>query len=166
MTESRFRRAAQFGGTLVVIAVIVLTGCQHKSEPAAEVSSTAIASSAPTASAAGALKVAVSLSPAMAKKTAPGDTVFVFARTANGPRMPLAVVRKQVRDLPATIVLDDSLAMNPEIKLSSAPEVIIVARVSKSGDAIAQAGDLEGTSGPVKPGGAVDVSIAKVVSGK
>jgi len=85
----------------------------------------------------------VSLSGAVASKAAPEDTVFVFARAATGPRMPLAIIRKQVKDIPFDFTLDDSLAMNPSFKLSSVPQVVVGARVSKSGNAIPQPGDLE-----------------------
>jgi cytochrome c-type biogenesis protein CcmH len=85
-------------------------------------------------------------------KAAPDDTVFVFAKALQGPRMPLAVVRAKVSDLPLAFNLDDSSAMSPELKLSGFPEVKIEARVSKSGDAIAKPGDLIGTLSPVKPG--------------
>lgn len=81
--------------------------------------------------------------------------------------MPLAIVRKQVKDLPATVVLDDTQGMSPQMTLSSVPEVVVVARVSKSGTATAQAGDLEGTSAPLKAGTkAVTISIANVVAGQ
>lgn len=175
MTNSRLQPTVHYVGMIVVIAAIALAGCQQRSEPAAsadtpsssaEYSVAAPAADTQAAPAMGSLKVTVSLSPAMAKKAAPNDVVFVFARAANGPRMPLAVVRKQVKDLPATIVLDDSSAMSPEMRLSSVPEVVVVARVSKSGTAGVQAGDLEGTSGPVKTGQAVAISIANVVSGR
>lgn len=88
----------------------------------------------------------VSLGGAVASQASPEDTVFVFARAASGPRMPLAIVRKQVKDIPFDFTLDDSLAMNPSMKLSSVPKVIVGARVSKSGNAIPQPGDLEGMS--------------------
>jgi len=94
----------------------------------------------------------VDLSPALKAKVAPTDTVFVFARAAEGPRMPLAIVRKQVRDLPIEFALDDSMAMAPNMKLSSFPEVVVGARVSRSGNATPQSGDLEGLSKPVKVG--------------
>ena len=120
----------------------------------------------PAAKAGASLKVTVSLSPALAKQAAPNDVVFIFARAAHGPRMPLAIVRKQVKDLPATVVLDDSQGMSPQMNLSSVPEVIVVARVSKSGMATAQAGDLEGVSQPLKNGTkAIALSIANVVTG-
>lgn len=94
----------------------------------------------------------VTLGPAAQGKVSPDDTVFVFARAANGPRMPLAILRKQVRDLPLDFRLDDSLAMSPAAKLSGAAEVVVGARISKSGNATPQPGDWQVLSSPVKPG--------------
>ena len=94
----------------------------------------------------------VRLSPALAASAAPDDAVFVFARAAEGPRMPLAVLRKQVKDLPLRFELNDSMAMTPGRELSSVERVVVGARVSKSGSATPQAGDLEGTSQVIRPG--------------
>jgi cytochrome c-type biogenesis protein CcmH len=94
----------------------------------------------------------VDLSPALKAQVAPTDTVFVFARAAEGPRMPLAILRRQVKDLPVEFALDDSMAMAPNMKLSSFAEVVVGARVSRSGNAAPQSGDLEGLSRPVKVG--------------
>lgn len=94
----------------------------------------------------------VSLSRAQAAKAAPSDTVFIFARAAEGPRTPLAILRRQVKDLPLTFSLDDTQAMSPAMKLSNFTEVVIGARVSKSGNAAPQSGDLQGTSQTVKVG--------------
>lgn len=92
------------------------------------------------------------LSPALKNFANPEDTVFVFARAVSGPRMPLAMLRIQVKDLPVDFNLDESMGMTPQMKLSDFPEVVIVARVSKAGSAIPQPGDLEGMSAPVKLG--------------
>ena len=94
----------------------------------------------------------VRLAPTLAGRVSPADTVFVFARSAEGPGMPLAILRKQVKDLPLAFSLDDSMSMAPNLKLSSAPQVVVGARVSKSGDATARPGDLQGLSQPVRPG--------------
>ena len=94
----------------------------------------------------------VIMGPNLADKGAPTDTLFVFAREANGPPMPVAIVRATRKDLPFTFRLDDSVSMMPSRKLSDVGSVVIVARLSKSGQAMAQSGDLEGISQPVKPG--------------
>jgi cytochrome c-type biogenesis protein CcmH len=103
----------------------------------------------PTPSLSSGLRGTVSLSPKLKDKASPEDTVFVFARAAEGPPMPLAVARVRVRDLPYRFALDDSMAMSPALKLSAFPQVVVTARVSKSGAATAQPGDLQGASAPV-----------------
>jgi cytochrome c-type biogenesis protein CcmH len=94
----------------------------------------------------------VELAPALRAKATPDTTVFIFARAVNGPRMPLAVKRITVADLPFDFSLDDSMAMQPGHGISSAAELRIEVRVSKSGQAMPQPGDLTGASAPIKPG--------------
>ena len=106
----------------------------------------------------------VTLDSELRARVAPEDTVFVYARAAQGPRMPLAIVRIQVKDLPYNFSLDDSMAMMPEMKLSAFTDVIVGARVSKSGSAKPAAGDLEGASARISPGAkGVTVAIDQVV---
>jgi cytochrome c-type biogenesis protein CcmH len=106
----------------------------------------------------------VTLSPGFAAQAGPQDTLFVVARALNGPRIPLAVLRRRVADLPMDFALDDTLAMSPELKLSSFSDVIVTARISKSGNAISQAGDLQGASPAVKVGTrGIAIVIDKVV---
>lgn len=119
-----------------------------------------------TAATPGAVSGTVTLSPALAKSVAPGDTVFIFARAAvpDAPRMPLAVLRISASELPKRFELTDAMAMAPNVKLSDFPQVSIEARVSKSGNAQSQPGDLLGLVGPVKPGTAgVNVVINRQV---
>jgi len=85
-------------------------------------------------------------------KASPSDTLFVYARATNGPRMPLAIIKTTVSDLPLNFTLDDSMAMNPQMKLSNFQDVIISARISKSGNAMPQNGDLIGSTNVVKVG--------------
>ncbi len=99
-----------------------------------------------------AIRGQVSLAPALKAQALPTDTVFVFARAVQGPRMPLAVQRAKVSDLPLNFKLDDSLAVSPDFKISGFTEVRIEARISRSGSATPGPGDLIGTGAVVKPG--------------
>lgn len=94
-----------------------------------------------------ALQVQVALAPDLKAKLAPGDTLFVFARPVNGPPMPLAVAKLEASQLPAHVTLTDAMAMTPTHTLSSVPQVFVGARISHSGQPIAQKGDLEGNAG-------------------
>jgi len=112
------------------------------------------------------LSVRVALDPALAQQVTPDDTVFIFAQAAQGPKMPLAIVRQQVKGLPVTVTLDDSMAMVPAMKLSRFQQVVIGARISKSGQAAPQSGDLEGRTDIIELGSAddtVEVTINKVL---
>lgn len=112
----------------------------------------------------GSLQGVVTLDPALAAKADPGDTVFVLARPASGSRMPLAVARTTVRDLPYSFKLDDSMAMAPGAQISGQSQVVVVARVSKSGKAAPAKGDIEGVSKPVAPGASgVAVVMSRVL---
>ena len=120
----------------------------------------------PAAAPGAAVSGTVTLDAKLAAKARPDDTLFVFARAAEGPRMPLAILRKQVKDLPLTFTLDDSMAMTPAARLSSAPRVVIGARISARGDATPQPGDLQGFTAPVAPGATgLKVRITEVVAG-
>jgi len=104
----------------------------------------------PASTAAARIAGRVSLAPELLAQTSPSDTVFVYATPAQGGRMPLAIVRTTVAALPFDFVLDDSQAMGPQSKLSSASEVVLKARISKTGQAMAQPGELGVSLGPIK----------------
>jgi cytochrome c-type biogenesis protein CcmH len=109
--------------------------------PTAPAAAPAAAPSSPEA-AEGGIRVQVALAPALLEQAAPTDTVFVLARAESGPPMPLAVARHQVADLPLDVTLTDAMAMMPAMKLSAFPRVKVTAKVSKSGGAATQTGDL------------------------
>jgi cytochrome c-type biogenesis protein CcmH len=97
-------------------------------------------------------------------KVGPDDTVFIFARAPTGSKMPLAILRKKVSDLPLDFKLDDSLAMSPASRLSSAQQVVVGARISKSGNAMPSPGDLQVLSAPMALGARdVRIEIAEAV---
>ena len=103
------------------------------------------------------LKVRVDLSDAVKGQVKPDDSVFVFARAVNGPPMPLAVKRLKVADLPDEVSLSDADAMMPQLKLSAFPQVELVARVSRAGNAIS--GEWIGRSQPLSTAGAGDQAV-------
>ena len=122
--------------------------------PPAKSSLTASSTSSSTSVATSGLNVTgqVNLSASLKSKASPNDVVFIYATPANGDRMPLAIFKTTVSQLPLNFTLDDSSAMTPDRKLSAAGEVMVKVRVSKSGNAMPQSGDLSGSLGPVKVG--------------
>jgi cytochrome c-type biogenesis protein CcmH len=124
------------------------------------VAATAEPAASPTGEAAAStVTVEVSLAEPLWPKANVNDTVFVYAKAASGPPMPLAVKRAKVGDLPIRVTLDDSMAMTPAMRLSAFPEVIVGARISRTGLATPQSGDLEGEVGPVAPGRPSPVAV-------
>ncbi|MEB8432477.1 c-type cytochrome biogenesis protein CcmI [Cocleimonas sp. KMM 6892] len=109
------------------------------------------------------IKVMVSLSEDLKSKAAPDDLVFIYAKAMSGPPMPLAAVRKQVKDLPLEVVLNDEMAMMPSLKMSSFDTVIVGARVSKTGQPISQNGDLYAEKRSIKNGENISIEINEVL---
>jgi len=109
------------------------------------------------------ISVSVSLSEEMKSRASPTDLVFIYAKAMSGPPMPLAAAKVQVKDLPVEVFLNDEMAMMPNLKLSSFTEVIVGARVSKSGQPISQNGDLFTEKPSIKAGQKVDLNIDSVV---
>ena len=126
--------------------------------PSAQMNAAQTPAAAPSANTSGAASTGltvsgqVAIAEALKGKVKPSDVVFIYATPANGERMPLAIFKTTVAQLPLAFTLDDSTAMTPERKLSGAGEVWVKVRVSKSGNAMPQSGDLAGSLGPVKVG--------------
>ncbi len=128
------------------------SGSQTQTPPPAETKPAGAASAGAATATSGTLSGKVTLSPAMATKTSPNDSVYIFARAKAGPRAPLATLRLQVKDLPASFTLNDSMARSG-VQLSTFPdEVVVGARISKSGSPMPQSGDLQGLSQPTRVG--------------
>ncbi len=128
----------------------------------APASASAVAAAPPAGG--GSVQVRISLAPALAAKAGPEDTVFIFARALQGSKAPLAIQRRQVKDLPLELTLDDSMAMSPALRLSTVSQVIVGARVSKSGNAMPQPGDLQGLTPAVAVGArGLQLQIADVL---
>ena len=134
--------------------------------PAPLTSAAARPSPQPSAAAPAASRITgrVEIAPALASRIPPDATLFVYARAAQGSRMPLAILRRTARELPFEFALDDSMAMAPGATISSAREVVVEARVSASGSATAASGDLSGVSAAVAPGASgLRITIDRVV---
>ena len=159
-------RAAAAGKPLPPSRLIAGAPAPSKPGPMAAAPPMASAPAAPKAAAVPGkgLSGTVKLADALAGRVSPTDTLFIYARAAQGSRMPLAILRGGARELPKSFDLDDSMGMAPNVRLSETASVVIEARVSKAGGAMAQPGDLIGTSAPVAPGAkGVAIVIDKVV---
>jgi len=107
-----------------------------------------------------AIKAWVSLDAAMKGSVSADDVVFVMAKAKAGPPMPLAAQRFTVSDLPLEVTLDDSTAMMPQMKLSGYEQVVVSARVSKSGQPMASPGDISSEAIDVSLSGTVGVNLS------
>jgi cytochrome c-type biogenesis protein CcmH len=103
--------------------------------------------------------VKVSLDPRLKGKVLPSDTLFVFAKAADGPPMPLAIARLTAAQLPTSVTLTDAMSMMPNMTLSKFPHIILGARISKSGNAIAQSGDFQTLSAAVSNSGTEPIRL-------
>ena len=117
-----------------------------------------------TKSSAGAITITVSLAAALSSMASPDDVVFVYARAIGASPMPIAVRRLTVSELPANVTLNDGDAMAGNMTLSQFDQVEVVARVSKSGQALMTSGDFIGVASPVAVGESIEVEIAEVVN--
>lgn len=139
------------GSTMTGMQKQASTSNQNSPPPTSQATTTS--PNAGAASATGAtLTGTVTLSAALAGKVSPDDTLFIFARATEGPPMPRAISVKKVRDLPASFLLTDGMGARPDLKISNVPQLIISARITKSGKAMPESGDLQGFSQKVKPG--------------
>ena len=141
MIESRIAMARQLSG-----------GAPSGALAAQKVPSKDAAKATTGTAAATAVSGRAELSPALKDKANPDDVVFIFARAVDGPRVPLAALRARAADLPLDFTLDDSQAVMPGATISSAQQMRVEVRISKSGKAQAGKGDLTGKSAAVKPG--------------
>ena len=108
------------------------------------------------------IEVSISLSEELKSQASPEDFIFVYAKAMSGPPMPLAAVRRQVKDLPLTLKLNDEMAMIPDLKLSSFNNVSVGARISKTGQPIPQNGDLFTEKTEIKLGESVSLEINEI----
>jgi len=150
--ESEFARGLAQSVQEAKQALAAPTGARTTGAPFASTSPRIAA--APSAAVMATVRGRVMLSSALRAKMRPDDTVFIVARAAQGPRMPLAILRLRASELPASFTLDDSTAMSPEMRLSAFSEVVVSARISRSGEALPQAGDLVGEPVQVRVGAA------------
>jgi len=134
-------------------------------KPRAAAPAPAVPAASPAVAAAGkSVSGTVTLASGLAEKASPSDAVFVFARPSDGRKMPIAIMRAQVKDLPLKFTLDDAKSMSDATKISGFEEVIVAARISRSGNAMPASGDLEGVTKPVKVGAnGLAITIDRVI---
>jgi len=161
-----YARAAQLWGRMLPLVPAESEDARSISENVEEARRLAGIGAAPAkaAKAHPGVRGTVRLAPALRKQVKADDIVFVFARAAEGPAVPLAVLRARAADLPLQFALNDSMAMAQGMTVSAHPRIVVTARVSKSGSAKPAPGDLQGASGPVaNDASGVAVTIDSVV---
>jgi len=138
---------------------------QRASSNGGSASIPASATGAPLAAAAGSkVSGVVTLSQSLAAEVLPTDTIYIFARAMQGPRMPLAILKTEAAKMPIEFTLDDSMAMDASMNLSSTTEVMVMARISRSGNATPQSGDMQGGIQNVKIGASgIEIVIDEVI---
>jgi cytochrome c-type biogenesis protein CcmH len=107
------------------------------------------AAQAPAAASSSGIAGRVEIAPELRARLQPGDTLYITARTLQGPRLPLAVLRLSASAEPVAFSLNDDQAMAPDHRISDHAQVVVEARISRSGDAMPKAGDLVGRTGTV-----------------
>ena len=127
----------------------------------ANVADPAASAAAPTAASAGPAEVSgtVSLDSSLAARVPPDSILFIYAKAADSPGPPLAVLRTTAHSWPVTFRLDDSMAMMPSRRLSQFAKVVVEARISRSGQATPSAGDLYVTSPALAPSPGTRVAL-------
>ena len=147
-TGNKFKDAAEYWGKLITLVPNdrpdVKTNLLKFLNSAREKAGLAIIQDEPATIASDTrrtITVSVSLSEELRSRTNPDDTLFVYARAANGPKMPISLARFTVADLPTTVILTEDMAMMQNLTLSAFDQVQTLARISKSGQAITQPGD-------------------------
>jgi len=121
---------------------------------------------APAPAAVASISGTVTVDPSLTARVDPNAVLFVYAKAPSGPPMPLAILRLSATELPLSFTLDETMAMMPQMSLTRFPEVMVGARISVSGNAMAQPGDLQGLIGPIRVGeSGLSIVINEVVSG-
>lgn len=140
------RRALALGAGAVVLAAASVVVVVRMRQPAAP------ASTAPLPSAGAQLSGRVLLAPALQAEVKADDTVFIFARVLDGPRGPVALLKRRAGELPLDFVLDERAATNPTLRLSPSMRLVVGARIARAGQDEPQPGDLQGVLAPVGVG--------------
>ena len=154
---------AEVGGSVAALPTTNQVPVSQVPAAVAPTTTTIQTSSSEQATSGKGIKVTISIADALKAKVSPETTVFIYAKAMVGPPMPLAAMRKQVKDLPLEVMLDDSMAMMPQLKLSGFEAVKVGARISLSGTPKAQKGDLFSEKTAVKAGDQVELVIDSVI---
>ncbi len=165
VTEARKKLMAQGISMPALDAMAAIKKINNYVVPAKTAAANSVAQSKSKSIQAAVLHIRVRISDKVKQQFKGSADVFVYAKARQGPRMPLAVKRMKLSQFPATVVLDDSMAMMQGMNISAFGQVVVSARVTRSGSAIARAGDYIGTAevNDVHTDKIINITINKVV---